>query len=42
VITPLYPSQHRGVNYLIAYCHQAEDQRTFRLDRIFSAELVRG
>ncbi|WP_420628674.1 exonuclease domain-containing protein [Candidatus Leptofilum sp.] len=40
VVTPLYPSQHRGVEYLIAYCHQAEDQRTFRLDRIFSAELV--
>ena len=39
-ITPLYPSQHRGVDYLIAYCHQAQDQRTFRLDRIFSAELL--
>lgn len=39
-ITPLYPSQHRGVNYLIAYCHQAKEQRTFRLDRIFSARLV--
>lgn len=40
VVTPLYPSQHRGVGYLIAYCHQAEAQRTFRLDRIFSAELA--
>ncbi len=39
-ITPLYPSQHRGETYLIAYCHQAQDQRTFRLDRIFSAELL--
>jgi DNA polymerase III epsilon subunit-like protein len=39
-ITPLYPSQHRGVTYLVAYCHQAQDQRTFRLDRIFSAELL--
>ncbi len=39
-ITPLYPSQHRGVSYLVAYCHQAKDQRTFRLDRIFSAELL--
>jgi len=39
-ITPLYPSQHRGVTYLVAYCHQAKDQRTFRLDRIFSAELL--
>lgn len=40
VITPLYPGQHRGNTYLIAYCHQAQDQRTFRLDRIFSAELI--
>ena len=39
-ITPLYPSQHRGQTYLVAYCHQAQDQRTFRLDRIFSAELL--
>jgi predicted DNA-binding transcriptional regulator YafY len=39
-VTPLYPSQHRGVGYLVAYCHQANDQRTFRLDRIFSAELL--
>ena len=39
-ITPLYPSQHNGVGYLVAYCHQAQDQRTFRLDRIFSAELM--
>ncbi|WP_420640553.1 exonuclease domain-containing protein [Candidatus Leptofilum sp.] len=40
VVTPLYPSQHRGVGYLVAYCHQAKDQRTFRLERIFSAELI--
>lgn len=39
-ITPLYPSQHQGVIYLVAYCHQAHEQRTFRLDRIFSAELI--
>jgi DNA polymerase-3 subunit epsilon len=39
-ITPLYPSQHNGVGYLVAYCHQVRDQRTFRLDRIFSAELL--
>ena len=39
-ITPLYPSQHRGQTYLVAYCHQAQEQRTFRLDRIFSAELL--
>jgi DNA polymerase III epsilon subunit len=39
-ITPLYPSEHRGITYLVAYCHLAKEQRTFRLDRIFSAELV--
>lgn len=39
-ITPLYPSQHNGVGYLVAYCHLAQGQRTFRLDRIFSAELL--
>lgn len=39
-ITPLYPSQHKGVNYLVAYCHLRQEQRTFRLDRIFNAELV--
>ncbi len=40
MVTPLYPSRHKGVGYLVAYCHLAQDQRTFRLDRIFSAELV--
>lgn len=39
-VTPLYPTQHQGVGYLVAYCHLAQDQRTFRLDRIFSAELL--
>ena len=39
-ITPLYPSEHHGVGYLVAYCHLRNDQRTFRLDRIFSAELI--
>jgi predicted DNA-binding transcriptional regulator YafY len=39
-ITPLFPSQHNEVAYLVAYCHRAKDQRTFRLDRIFSAELL--
>lgn len=40
VITPLYAAQHQGRAYLIAYCHTREAQRTFRLDRIFSAQLV--
>jgi DNA polymerase III subunit epsilon len=39
-VTPLYPSQHRGVGYLVADCHLRNDRRTFRLDRIFSAELI--
>ena len=39
-ITPLYPSEHRGIIYLVSYCHTARAQRTFRLDRIFSAELL--
>ncbi len=39
-ITPIYPSQHRGVGYLIADCHLRNDRRTFRLDRILSAKVV--
>ena len=39
-ITPLYPSEHRGVGYLVADCQLRNDRRTFRLDRIFSAELI--
>jgi DNA polymerase III epsilon subunit len=39
-ITPLYPSEHHGVGYLVAHCHLRNDRRTFRLDRIFSAELL--
>ncbi|MCB9003640.1 MAG: WYL domain-containing protein [Ardenticatenaceae bacterium] len=38
-ITPLYPTETNGVGYLVAYCHLRREQRTFRLDRIFSAEL---
>ncbi len=40
VVTPLYPTQHRGVGYLVANCHLRNDRRTFRLDRIFSAEVI--
>lgn len=39
-ITPLYPSEHRGVGYLVADCQPRNDRLTFRLDRIFSAELI--
>lgn len=40
IITPRYPSRHRGVSYLIAYCHLRQEQRAFRIDHIFSAEPV--
>lgn len=40
IISPHYAAQHRGEAYLIAYCHLRQEQRTFRLDRIFSAEVV--
>jgi DNA polymerase III epsilon subunit family exonuclease len=40
LITPLYPTQHKGTTYLVAHCHLRQDQRTFRLDRIFSAKVV--
>ncbi|PID86875.1 MAG: hypothetical protein CSA11_01630 [Chloroflexi bacterium] len=39
-ITPQYITQNKGLTYLIAHCHWHNEQRTFRLDRIFSAELV--
>ncbi len=38
-ITPLYPTELNGVGYLVAHCHLRREQRTFRLDRIFSAEI---
>jgi DNA polymerase-3 subunit epsilon len=37
-ITPKYVTQNKGQTYLIAYCHTRDDQRTFRLDRILSAQ----
>jgi DNA polymerase-3 subunit epsilon len=40
LITPLYPTEHRGSTYLIAYCHLRRDQRTFRLDRIHHSQIV--
>ncbi|MCA9941057.1 MAG: WYL domain-containing protein [Anaerolineales bacterium] len=41
-ITPLYPTQYEGVTYLVAFCHLRQAQRTFRLDRIQSAEIRNG
>ncbi|UCG24539.1 MAG: WYL domain-containing protein [Chloroflexota bacterium] len=39
VIEPLYSTSKAGVTYLIAHCRLRRDQRTFRLDRIVSAEI---
>ena len=40
VIDPCYSTSSGGSVYLIAHCRQSDDQRTFRLDRIISAEIV--
>ena len=33
-ITPLHVEERNGYRYIIAYCHKARAQRTFRLDRM--------
>lgn len=40
VVDPLRLVTARGNDYLEAYCHLAEDQRLFRLDRISKAEVL--
>ena len=40
VIEPLYGTSKGGVTYLIAHCRLRQEQRTFRLDRIVSAEIA--
>ena len=40
VVDPLRVVDADGHTYLEAYCHLAEDQRLFRLDRISSAEVL--
>ncbi len=40
LITPRYVTRHEGAPYLVALCHLRQDQRAFRLDRIFSAALA--
>jgi proteasome accessory factor C len=40
VVDPLRVVSADGNTYLDAYCHLAEDQRLFRLDRISSAEVL--
>lgn len=39
-ITVRYPTTRHGKTYIIAFCHLRQQQRAFRLDRIFSAELI--
>ncbi|MDX1688825.1 MAG: exonuclease domain-containing protein [Candidatus Promineifilaceae bacterium] len=41
-ISPLFAAENAGTLYLTAYCHLRQAQRTFRLDRILSAELIEG
>jgi len=40
VIEPMYATSRSGVSYLIAYCRLRQEQRTFRMDRILTVELV--
>lgn len=41
-ITPLYPTQYEGVDYLVAFCHLRQAQRTFRLDQIEQIAAAQG
>lgn len=40
IISPLYITYLNGSAYIVAYCHQAQDQRTFKLDRILNSRLT--
>jgi len=40
VVDPLGLVTHQGASYLDAWCHRADDRRSFRLDRIESAEVL--
>ena len=40
VVDPLAVGSQDGFEYLDAWCHQADDQRLFRVDRISSAEVL--
>lgn len=39
-VTPLYSTRHESDTYYIAYCHLRQEQRTFRVERILSAEVA--
>ena len=40
VVAPLAVASQDGYEYLDAWCHQADDQRLFRIDRISHAEVL--
>ncbi len=40
VVDPLAVGSQDGFEYLDAWCHQADDQRLFRLDRVSSVEVL--
>ena len=39
-VNPQYASEYNGKKYLITYCDESRDQRTFRVDRILKAEVI--
>ena len=40
VVDPLGLVTHQGVSYLDAWCHRADERRSFRLDRVVAAEVL--
>jgi DNA polymerase III epsilon subunit family exonuclease len=41
-VNPQYATEYNGKEYLITYCDSRRDQRTFRVDKILKAELLKG
>jgi len=39
-VSPKFVTEGEGAAYLVAYCHERQAQRTFRLDKIFDVEWV--
>jgi DNA polymerase III epsilon subunit family exonuclease len=42
IVNPQYATEYNGKRYLITYCDSRRDQRTFRVDKILKAEIVKG
>lgn len=40
IVDPLGVVSHQGMAYLDAWCHRADDRRSFRLDRILEADVL--